>query len=61
VIGYRPLLPGRDLHERTTSAAALDLIPIESLDRDDLAADFGEIVPPWRKRAYTDPLSDSTS
>ena len=61
VTGYRPLLPGRDLHERTTSAAALELIPIETLDGRDLATDFGEIVPPWRKRAYTDPLSDSTS
>jgi hypothetical protein len=61
VTGYRPLLPGRDLHERTTSAAALELIPIETLRPADLATDFGEIVPPWRKRAYTDPLSDSTS
>ena len=61
VAGYRPLLPGRDLRERTTSAAALELIPIETLPARDLATDFGEIVPPWRKRAYTDPLSDSTS
>ena len=61
VTGYRPLLPGRDLNERTTSAAALELIPIETLDRVDLATDFGDVVPPWLKRAYTDPLSDSTS
>lgn len=58
--GYRPLLPGRDLRERTTSAAALDLIPIETLGGRDLATEFGEVVPPWRKRAYTDPLTDST-
>jgi hypothetical protein len=60
VTGYRPLLPGRDLRERTTSAAALELIPIETLDGEALATDFGEVVPPWRKRAYGDPLSDST-
>src|SRR3954454_22768094 len=47
VTGYRPLLPGRDLHERTTSAAALTLIPIESLSPAELGTDFGEISPPW--------------
>ncbi len=60
VTGYRPLLPGRDLHERTTSAAALALIPIETLDGDALGTDFGDVVPPWRKVVYSDPLSDST-
>jgi hypothetical protein len=61
VTGYTPLYPGRDLHERTTSAAALELIPIESLDAGELATDFGEITPPWRKEVYADPLSVSTS
>ena len=28
--GYRPLIPDVDLHERTTSGAGLDLIPIEA-------------------------------
>ena len=61
VTSYEPLLPGRDLHERTTSAASLELIPIESLDRGEIGTDFGEISPPWRKEVYVDPLSDSTS
>jgi hypothetical protein len=61
VTGYRPLYPGRDLHERTTSAAAVDLIPIETLAPPALATDFGEISPPWDKEVYLDPLSDSTS
>ena len=59
--GYVPLYPGRDLRERTTSAAALELIPIETLGGDVLGTDFGEITPPWRKEVYGDPLSDSTS
>src|ERR671923_195116 len=60
VTGYRPLYPGRDLNERTTSAAALELIPIESLDGA-LHTDFGEVTPPWRKRVFASPLSNSTS
>ncbi len=59
--GYTPLYPGRDLEERTTSAAALELIPIETLDAGALGTDFGEITPPWRKEVYGDPVSDSTS
>ena len=60
VTGYRPLLPGRDLDERTTSAAALELIPIETLSAGALATEF-EVTPPWLKDVYSDPLSDSTS
>jgi hypothetical protein len=60
VTGYRPLLPGRDLDERTTSAAALELIPIETLPAHALATEF-DVTPPWRKEVYSDPLSDSTS
>jgi hypothetical protein len=60
VAGYRPLYPGRDLHERTTSAAALELIPIETLPPPDLRTDFGNIRPPWLKEVYLDPLTDST-
>ena len=59
---YRPLYPGRDLHERTTGAAALELIPIETLPADLLAGSrFDGIVPPWRKEVYSDPLSNTTS
>jgi hypothetical protein len=61
VTGYRPLYPGRDLHERTTGAAGLDLIPIEALAGSALGTDFGEVTPPWEKEVYLDPLSDSTS
>jgi hypothetical protein len=59
---YRPLYPGRDLHERTTGAGALDLIPIETLPSEVLAdSRFDGIEPPWRKEVYSDPLSNSTS
>src|SRR4051794_4407692 len=61
VTGYQPLWPGRDLHERTTSAGGLELIPIEGLSDGALATDFGDVVPPWHKRVYSDPLSNSTS
>jgi hypothetical protein len=59
---YRPLYPGRDLHERTTGAASLELIPIETLPSDVLSdSRFDGIEPPWRKEVYSDPLSNSTS
>jgi hypothetical protein len=61
VAGFTPLYPGRDIHERTTSAAALELIPIETLGAPALATDFGEITPPWLKTVYGSPLSNSTS
>jgi hypothetical protein len=62
VFGYRPLYPGVQLHERTTGAAALDLIPIETLPpavRRDTKWDG--ISPPWLKEVYLDPLSNSTN
>jgi hypothetical protein len=59
--GYRPLYPGVDLHERTTGAAALDLIPIETLAPSVLAGTkWDGMDPPWRKGVYLDPLSSST-
>jgi hypothetical protein len=59
--GYRPLYPGRDLHERTTAGAGLDLIPIETLPPSVLSGSrFGGVVPPWLKEVYLDPLSNST-
>jgi hypothetical protein len=62
VTGYRPLYPGRDLHERTTSGAGLDLIPIETLPPAVLSGtQWDGISPPWLKEVYLDPLSDSTS
>ena len=53
---YSPRYPGVDLRERTTSAAGLRLLPVESLPRD---MRF-EVVPPWRKEVYRDPRSNST-
>jgi hypothetical protein len=60
--GYRPQYPGVDIHERTTGAAAIDLIPIETLPPDVLSdTRWDGITPPWLKEVYLEPLSDSTS
>ncbi len=58
---YRPVLPGRDVRERTTTAAGLRLVPLEALDEDSYRPLDPSIVPPWRKRVHRDPRSDSTS
>jgi len=55
----RPLLPGRDLRERTTTAEGLRIVPLETLRRARRRyrpLDPG-IRPPWRKRAYREPES----
>jgi hypothetical protein len=57
----RPALPGVDTRERTTTGAGLRLVPIESVDTDAYRPLDPGITPPWRKKVYTDPLSDSTS
>src|SRR3954470_97587 len=60
--GYRPLYPGVDIRERTTGAAALHLIPIETLPSGVLSAtNWDGISPPWLKEVYLDPLSNSTN
>jgi hypothetical protein len=53
---YSPTYPGVDLRERTTTAAGLRLLPVESLPPDMQFA----ISPPWRKEVYRDPRSNST-
>ena len=58
---HRPLYPGRDIHERTTTAPGLNLVPLEPLGSDWYEALDPSIVPPWWKDVYLDPLSDSTS
>jgi hypothetical protein len=56
---YEPRYPGVDLRERTTPAEGLRLVPLETLrGRHDITF---AVTPPWRKRAYRDPLTGSTS
>jgi hypothetical protein len=55
-----PLVPGRDMDERTTSSEGLRLIPLETRDtRGYRPLDEG-VKPPWRKRAYTDPETNGS-
>jgi hypothetical protein len=53
---YSPSYPGVHVRERTTTAAGLRLVPIESIPH---TARFA-VSPPWLKEVYADPLSDST-
>jgi hypothetical protein len=53
---YTPKYPGVDLRERTTTAAGLRLVPVRDLPQD---MEF-DITPPWRKKVFRDPASDST-
>jgi hypothetical protein len=50
-----PLIPGRDLDERTTSSEGLRLIPLETRDKRHYRPLDEHVKPPWRKRAYSDP------
>jgi hypothetical protein len=54
-------IPERLERERTTTGGGLRLIPIESLDTRRYKPLDPGIVPPWKKKVFTDPLSDSTS
>jgi len=49
----------RDSDERTTTAAGVRVVPIETLSARDRATAF-EVTPPWEKEVYADPRSDST-
>lgn len=55
-----PLLPGRDLHERSSSPEGLRLIPLETIDRRGYRPRDPNVSPPWLKRAYRDPESDES-
>ena len=57
----RPAIPGVDTHERTSTGPGLRLVPIESIDTSAYRPLDPGITPPWKKRVYDDPLSDSTS
>jgi len=58
--GYRPLYPGRDLHERTTSAGGVELIPNESLPADAPGTHFGPGTSPPREEGDRDTAGQST-
>jgi hypothetical protein len=49
-----PLVPGRDMNERTTSSEGLRLIPLETRDTRGYRPLDEEVKPPWDKGAYTD-------
>jgi len=55
---FVPALPGRDLHERTTTAEGLRLVPLETLNRRGYRRLDPDVAPPWEKEAYRDPQSD---
>jgi hypothetical protein len=55
-----PLLPGRDLRERSTTGEGLRLVPLETLDRTRYRPLDPEVKPPWRKDPYEDPESGSS-
>jgi hypothetical protein len=57
---HRPLLPGRDLHERTTTGEGVRLIPLETLDKRGYRALDDEVRPPWAKEVYDNPESDES-
>jgi hypothetical protein len=50
-----PVIPGRDLDERSSTGEGLRLIPLETLDRRGYVPRAPGVNPPWRKRAYSDP------
>jgi hypothetical protein len=53
--------PGNGVRERSTMAPGLHLVPIETVDHKAYRPLPGsDIKPPWRKRVYTNPTSDSS-
>ena len=55
-----PLIPGRDMNERTTANEGLRLIPLETRQTDHYRPLDDGVKPPWRKRVYTDPESNES-
>jgi hypothetical protein len=55
-----PLLPGRDLEERSSTGEGLRLIPLETLDHRRYRPLEPGVAPPWRKDAYTNPESQGS-
>jgi hypothetical protein len=56
----RPLFPGRDLRERTTTGEGLRLIPLETHDKRGYRRLDDDVKPPWDKEVYNDPDSDES-
>ena len=52
--------PGTGLHERSTTAPGLHLVPLETLDHRSYRPQRRGIKPPWTKRVYSDPASDTS-
>jgi hypothetical protein len=59
-VRHRPLLPGHDLDERTTTSEGLRLIPLESLDQRSYRPLDRGVKPPWAKDVYDNPESDES-
>jgi hypothetical protein len=55
-----PLIPGRDLDERTTTSEGLRLIPLETRDTEGYRRRDDDVLPPWEKEVYTEPESDKS-
>ena len=55
-----PLVPGRDMNERTTSSEGLRLIPLETRDTRGYRPLDEEVKPPWDKGAYADPETNGS-
>jgi len=52
---YRPLVPGVNLRERTTTAEGIDLVPLERVGKRGYLRLGEGVSPPWQKRAYDAP------
>jgi hypothetical protein len=59
-IHYRPVRPGAGLHERSTMAPGLHLVPLETLDHTGYRPLKDGIKPPWTKSVYDHPTADSS-
>lgn len=57
---HRPLIPGHDLRERTTTGEGLRLIPLETHDKRSYRPLDDDVKPPWDKEVYDDPENDES-
>ncbi len=55
-----PLVPGRDLEERSSTGEGLRLVPLETRDHRRYRPLEPDVKPPWRKDAYADPESEES-